>query len=335
MKGIKIIIAGNLLPSDDNLPLFEKGESKTIFGEEVCYLFQTADFSIANLEGSLTDSAEPQKKDGSCIKAPKATISGIKNLGLSAVTLANDHIADFGQKGIDDTVEVLRYAGIQHVGITRKDTPLLTDKYLSLEISGKKICIYNVSDSFFNNPTTDALGVNVYDEQTVCDEIKCLKQQHDYLLVIYHGGDEFFQYPTPQTRTRFHHMADCGADFITAQHAHCIGCEEWYNGSYLLYGQGNFLFASQKKYPALTKQGLLTEVIITSEGLTVENHIVITYYDRLNYDAVQSLTDFKDRSNRLNDEEYILQLYKKLKDDEAKQQQGTNPLQRMFKWLFK
>lgn len=335
MKGIKIIIAGNILPSGDNLALFEKGESKTIFGEEVCYLFQTADFSIANLEGSLTDSAEPQKKDGSCIKAPKATISGIKNLGLSAVTLANDHIADFGQKGIDDTVEVLRYAAIKHIGITRKDNPLLTDKYLSLEISGKKICIYNVSDSFFNNPTTDALGVNVYDEQTVCDEIKCLKQQHDYLLVIYHGGDEFFQYPTPQTRTRFHQMADCGADFITAQHTHCIGCEEWYNGSYLLYGQGNFLFASQKKYPALTKQGLLTEVIITSEGLTVENHIVITYYDRLNYDAVQSLTDFKDRSNRLNDEEYILQQYKKLKDDEAKQQQGTNPLQRMFKWLFK
>ena len=70
-------------------------------------------------------------------------------------------------------------------------------------------------------------------------------------------------------RRRFHRMVDCGADFVTAQHTHCIGCEEYYNGAYLLYGQGNFFFARQytKK---MTREGLVVEICFREKEKSVE-----------------------------------------------------------------
>lgn len=340
MKPIKILVAGDLMPSENNFALFEEGNAEVLFGKKLCQIFADADFSIANLEGALTESTVAQQKEGPSIKAPKATITGIKNLGLTTVALANNHITDYLQQGIDDTLTTLREAGISHVGTApRKSSPTPPDSHLSIIINDKKICIYNVSETFFNSPTKEMVGAHVYDEWIVLNEIKVLKQQHDFLIVIYHGGAENFPYPTPQTRTRFHRMADCGADFITAQHTHCIGCEEWYNGSYLLHGQGNFLFARQKKYPNLTKQGLVTEISIIGDGFSVNHHIVNINDDVLRYDDKQDLTPFYERSKCLDDEDFVIEQFTKLKVEEIMQKylvaaKGNYPLRRITKRLI-
>lgn len=337
---IKILIAGDLMPSENNFELFEKGDAKALFGKEICQLFSDTDFSIANLEGALTDSIIPQQKDGPCIKAPTSTIAGIKNLGLSAVALANNHITDYLQQGIDDTLNILDEVGILHVGIApRKGCPSPPDSHLSITINDKKICIYNISETLFNSPTKEMDGAYLYDEWIVLNEIRVLKQQHDFLIVIYHGGAEYFPFPTPQTRKRFHRMADCGADFITAQHTHCVGCEEWYKGSYLLYGQGNFLFARQKKYPNLTKQGLVTEIVINGDGFLVNHHIVNIKDDVLRYDNQQDLTPFYERSQLLDDDEFIIEQFTKLKVEEIMRKflvaaKGCYPLRRITKRIF-
>lgn len=341
MKSIKIIIAGDLFPSKENYDLFKKGEIETLYSKEVCKLFADADFSIANLEGALTDSTTPQQKDGPGIKAPKETISGIKSLDISALALANNHITDYLQQGCEDTIAVIEKAGIAHVGLVGRigeEVPGL-NKFLSFEIKGKRICIYNVSETFFNRPTEEMCGANVYDEWIVCNEIKELKKKHDFLIVLYHGGAEYLRYPTPQTRTRFHRMAGCGADFITAQHTHCIGCEEWYNGAYLLYGQGNFLFARQKMFPNITKQGLVSELTITDKGFDVKNHLVNIKGNTLEYDLNQDLTAFKERSLRVDDEEFIIEEYQKLKVGEIMRKylvasKGGFPFRRIIKHLF-
>ncbi|UKK49479.1 CapA family protein [Prevotella sp. E9-3] len=339
-SSVRIVIAGDLFPSENNIKLFEEADAEALYGKEVCRMFAKADFSIANLEGALTDSTVAQQKDGPVIKAPKATIAGIKNLGLSALALANNHITDYQQQGIDDTLDILNDAGILYVGIAPKkgcSSPPVS--HVSITINDKKICVYNVSETFFNKPTKEMAGAYVYDEWIVLNEIKALKQRHDFIIVIYHGGAEYLPYPTPQTRTRFHRMADCGADFITAQHTHCIGCEEWYNGSYLLHGQGNFHFARQKKYLNLTRQGLIAEITITDNGFSVNNHIVTIKDNVLCYDDKQDLTPFYERSKRLNDEDYIIEQYSKVKVEEIMRMflvaaKGSYPLRRITRRLF-
>lgn len=341
MKETNIIVCGDLLPSGNNVELFKKGDAESLFGKEILQLFADADFSIANLEGPLTDSNIAQQKDGPCIKAPKSAIAGIKKLGVSAVALANNHITDYLQQGIDDTIDTLKGAKIGYVGIIDRNNCDYSkgNKFLGLTIGGLKICIYNVSETFFNRPTKEMMGANVYDEWLVLNEIRNLKQKYDYVIVLYHGGAEFLQYPSPQTRKRFHRMAECGADFITSQHTHCIGCEEWYNGSYLLYGQGNFLFARQQKYLSLTKQGLITEIKLSKERLKVVNHIVNIEGNILRYDKDQDFTTFIERSNRVDDEEYIIDIYKKLKTEKTMRKlllaaKGNYPLKRITKYLF-
>lgn len=339
MKPITIIIAGDIFPSEGNFDLFANGDIEALYSKEVCQLFAKADFSIANLEGAITDSSTMQKKEGPGIKAPKETITGIKNLGLSAVALANNHITDYLQKGCEDTIAVLEQSNIEYVGLLKLKNDTRNKKFLTKRINGRSICVYNVSETFFNQPDRDNYGAHLYDEWIVCNEIKELKKTHDFLIVIYHGGAEYLPYPTPQTRTRFHRMADCGADFITAQHTHCIGCEEWYNGSYLLYGQGNFLFARQRKYPNLTKQGLVTEIIITGGGFSVNNHIVNIKDNVLRYDDKQDLTLFYDRSKRLDDEDFIIGQFTKLKVEEIMRKylvaaKGNYPLARITRHLI-
>ena len=340
MKSIKIIVAGDILPSEGNIDLFEKGDAKTLFGKEICQLFAASDYSIVNLEGPLTDCIIPQQKNGPVIKAPMSTILGIKNLGVSAVAMANNHLTDYLQQGLIDTIKVIQNAGLEYVGVVSYNgQSKISRKYLSFKINEYSVCIYNVSETFFNSPSKDMDGANVYDEWIVLNEIKDLKKNHDYLIVIYHGGAEYLPFPTPKTRTRFHRMAECGADFITAQHTHCIGCEEWYKGSYLLYGQGNFLFARQKMYPMLTKEGLVTEIIITEQGFTVNNHKVNIIGNLLSYDKFQDLAAFKKRSSCVDNTEFIIEQYQELKTNEIMREyliaaKGGYPFQRITKRLF-
>lgn len=334
----KIIIAGDLFPSDGNIALFEKGDAKSLFGPEVCQLFSEADFSIVNLEGALTDyNVKTEKADGPCIKAPKGTVEGIKNLGVTAVALANNHLTDYGNQGFQDTIDALESKRIIHVGAGKDSSDIKT--HLSINLGKLKVCFYNVSEQFYNIPDKQTAGVNLYDEWIVLNEIKMLKETHDYLIVIYHGGAEYLPYPTPNTRKRFHRMADCGADFITAQHTHCIGCEEWYNGSYLLYGQGNFLFARQKKFVDRTKQGLVSVIEVSDSGFKVKNHIVNIISSVLHYDACQDFSSFNERSSRINDEKYILEEYQRIKSKDilykyVSASKGFYPLRRVMLKLF-
>ena len=326
-----IIVAGDLMPSEENFGLFVAGNVEKLFGQELIQFFSNADYSIVNLEGALTDSTICQEKEGPVIKAPVNTVLGIKSLGVKALALANNHITDYLDRGYHDTTNALDSLGIDYVGTG--DNAQTIKKYLSFSLGNKKVCIYNVSETFFNRPSKDTAGVNVYDEWIVCNEIKELKKSHDFLIVIYHGGAEYFPYPTPQTRTRFHRMADCGADFITAQHTHCIGCEEYYNGSYLLYGQGNFLFARQKGL--MMRQGLLSEIVLNDNGFSVNNILVIVDNGVVRFDAKQDLTDFYERSKRVEDTDYIVSLFKSTKSKEImdkylRSYKGGFPLRKMI-----
>ncbi len=313
---MRIIVAGDLLPWTNNAHLFKSGDARTLFGDKVCQLFETADYSIVNLEGPLTDASVGQCKIGPVIKAEKETVRGLQALKVKAVALANNHITDYLQQGIEDTISVLKESGIEYVGVIHDPDKSREDSYLSVTDGQHKVCIYNVSETFYNRPDKDHLGANIYDEWVVLNDIKELKQRHDYLIVIYHGGSEYFPYPTPQTRKRFYRMADCGADFITAQHTHCIGCEEWYNGSYLLYGQGNFLFSKHMVKP-MKKEGLIMEIQLNDKGVTINRHRVqLNPQACLVYSEDQSLSAFYERSKNVNNKELIFEAYKYTKSDE-------------------
>lgn len=292
-----LLIAGDIMPAPHNMQLFESGNIDELFGEDLIELFKGVDFSIANLEGCLTTTNEVQPKSGPVIKATPASITSISNLGLSAVALANNHITDANQKGLRDTIEVIKSADIDYIGVGTLDK---MKSHIVVQMkNGKTICIYNVSETFFNEPESDNWGANIYDEYLVCKEIEALKRKHDYVIVIFHAGSEYFRYPTPDVKRKCHRMVDSGADLITTQHTHCIGCDEFYNGSYILYGQGNFCFGlhRSKERQNFTRQGILLKLTFDESGINISKimtNLIDNTYVRKDFN--QDFSEFDRRS---------------------------------------
>lgn len=301
-----IIIVGDLFPFASNLHLFIEGDVQTLFGSKICELFAKADYRICNLEGTLTDGDERVRKTGPIITAPTQAINAYKALGVDYCMLANNHITDGGTQGVKETIETLDKVGIGHIGAGMNDTAI--PHYTILAIAEKNLCIYNVCETMYNKPRVDQAGAWLYDEYLVCKELELLKRKCDHIIVIYHGGIEKFQYPSPETRKRFHRMADSGADIVLSQHTHCIGCEEHYNESYLLYGQGDFLFNNFR--PEITSTGLILEIEIDTNGLKVNKYKSRIVDFMVHLDEEQDLKGFIDRSRLLlKDEDEVFRLF--------------------------
>ena len=297
------------------MSFFEKGDIQSLFGEVIVNRFADADLRICNLEGALTDHKERCLKTGPVKTAPTKAIEAYKKLGINCCMLANNHATDGGHQGMIDTMDTLDAAGISYIGAGKNANEIV--RSFVKEVAGMRFGFYNVSETMYNKPTASTAGAWLYDEYVVCNELKALKQQCDYLIVIYHGGIEKFPYPSPETKKRFHRMADNGADMILAQHTHCVGCEEWYNGTYLLYGQGDFLL---KNYaPGLTDSGLMIELDVEGGNVQIKKHLVRSV-DNLfvRYDEQQDFSGFDERSKQALNEASTMEQFQLFCDKELK-----------------
>lgn len=237
---MKILIAGDLVPTDSNLNLFEKGDIKSLLGQDLEKIWMESDFRIFNLETPITDVESPILKNGPNLIAPTSTIRGIKALNPTLLTLANNHILDQGLVGLKSTKEILMKHNIPYVGVG-DDLSKASEPYI-LKYNGKSIGIYACAEHEFSIAGVSTPGVNPFDPLESLDHIQALKKKCDYVIVLYHGGKEHYRYPSPNLQKVCRKMAEKGADFIICQHSHCIGCKEEYRGSLIVYGQGNFIF---------------------------------------------------------------------------------------------
>lgn len=306
MGNKRIIIVGDLFPVPSNYDRYANGDVQYLFGKKIVNLFSEADYRICNLEGALTDRFERCEKTGPVVLAPTKTVNAIKNLGIDCCALANNHITDAGHQGVLDTMQVLNQVGIRYLGAGGDIRSVR--KNICFMLGERTIGLYNVCETMYNAPTKTKAGANLYDEYLVCRELETLKQQCDYLIVIYHGGAEKFRYPSPQTRKRFHRMVDSGANMVLSQHTHCVGSEEYYKGAYLLYGQGNFLFRSFNN--EFTNTGLIVEVEFCDEKPIIKKYLVNAVDDTVRYDDSQDFSDFDRRSSQLMDEEFLAEQYR-------------------------
>lgn len=236
----KCIIGADLVPTDSNIDLFANANVETLIGKDIKRLLDSANFTIFNLEVPLTDFSTPIKKCGPNLIAPTKTIAGLKAINPYFFTLANNHILDQGEQGLNSTMSLLDKYGIDYAG-AGKDVEEAAKPYV-LEQDGKKIGIYCCAEHEFTIATEITPGANPFDPLNSLDHIMELKKQCDYVIVLYHGGKEHYRYPSPYLQKVCRKIVDKGADIVVCQHSHCIGCEEkWHEGT-IVYGQGNFLF---------------------------------------------------------------------------------------------
>ena len=108
----RILIGADLVPTKSNYELFIKGDSKELIGIELETIIKKADFTVFNLEVPLTDTKAPISKCGPALIAPTTCINGIKKINRYFFTLANNHIMDQGEQGLQSTLDIFRKKGI-------------------------------------------------------------------------------------------------------------------------------------------------------------------------------------------------------------------------------
>ena len=236
---INIIITGDFCPHKRVEQAFLKKEFGNVFNgfkkiAEECAL------SITNLECPLTLSNTPIAKTGPNLKAHPDCINGIKFGGFNVVTLANNHIMDYGEQGLIDTINACNKKNIHFVGagqnIQNAEEPLY------LNIKDKKIAIVNFCENEWSIADKNKAGANPLNPIKNYYQIKEAKTESDFVLVIVHGGHEQYEYPSPRMVDTYRFFTDCGADAVIGHHTHCLSGYEIYNNVPIFYSLGNFIF---------------------------------------------------------------------------------------------
>lgn len=241
---MKALLLGDMSPTDDNAQLFEHGDVQALFADTQT-LFAQSDVSIVNLECAVTESEIPITKVGPPLKAPLGTAKTLKKLGVTYCNLSNNHFFDYGRKGAMDSINALKEAGIGYTGFG--DNELDSRKNLIIEKDGETVCVIAVCEHEYSYALEDRMGARAFDVFETPLEIRSAKEQYDRVVVLYHGGKELCQYPSPRLRKACRTMVKSGADVVLCQHTHCIGAYEEFEGGHILYGQGNFHFVKEKK----------------------------------------------------------------------------------------
>lgn len=236
---MKALLLGDVSPTNVTNPLFEKKRVKELFSDTVS-LFEGNDVNFVNLECAVTNSKKEISKFGPCLKGHPHTIDVLQALGVNYCGISNNHVFDYGIQGALDTINFLEKAGIRHTGFGMNYHD--SRRNLTIDVDGEKVCIIAVCEHEYSYALDDRMGCRPYDPYDTLEDIRQARKMCNRLIVIYHGGKEFCQYPSPRLHKLCHAMADNGADVILCQHSHCIGCYEKYRDCHIVYGQGNFHF---------------------------------------------------------------------------------------------
>ncbi len=236
---MKTLLLGDLSPTIITDSLFKEQNTEKLFFDTID-LFDGNDINFVNLECALTDHDTPIKKFGPPLKACAEVAKVLKSIGVNVCGLSNNHIFDFGRKGVTDTIKALDEAGLTYTGWG--DNYEDSRKDLIIEKDGEKVAIIAVCEHEYSYALDDRMGSRPFDVFDTIEDIRSAKAKADRVIVIYHGGKEYCRYPSPRLHKACRAMARAGADVVLCQHTHCISCYEEYDGCHILYGQGNWHF---------------------------------------------------------------------------------------------
>ena len=265
---MKIIIAGNLYTTDEF-------RNRNLIDKSVVDLFETADYRIVYLEAPITKDNLKNKiiKTGPHLRMSSDTIMPyLHQLKIDAVTMANNHILDYGYKGVKDTFKELVDHKIKYIGAGNDLTE--AKKPLSLHKDGMKIAILNFCENEWSIAEEDSPGANPMDIIDNAYQIREAKATHDKVIVIVHGGHEYYNLPSPRMQKQYRFYAEQGADIVVGHHTHCISGNEVHKGVPIYYSLGNFLFTSQSTIEDWYT-GLVLEVNIEKGNLTSQLHPLV------------------------------------------------------------
>lgn len=265
---MKILIGGDFAPKKIVSSMI-KNEDYSFF-DELKSLTEKMDISIINMESPFVEPTDkPIEKWGPNLGCPCETVNALKHAGIDIVTLANNHIMDYGKEAMYRTIDYCHKNGIKTVGAG--DNLKASAIPLIFESSSKRIGIINCCEHEFSISTESSPGTNPIDAIAQYNAIQNLKKGVDHIIVIVHGGHEQFNLPSPRMQQLYRFYIDAGADVVINHHQHCFSGYEIYKNKPIFYGLGNLCFEGSQRSPESWYKGYLVELDF-STTLTFKIH---------------------------------------------------------------
>lgn len=223
------------------------------FFQNVKDIFTADDFTVANMEGTLTTSNDRQQKTFAFKGNPSYT-EILTQGGVEATNLANNHSHDYGDQSYEDTIQYLEAAGITTFGY---------DRTAVMDVKGIKVGLIGIYE------LKDGLGR----QQQVIDTIQEVKDQGAQVIIVsFHWGTEKSNIPDDIQKTLAHLAIDQGADLVVGHHPHVLQGIEKYQGKNIVYSLGNFCFGGNKN-PSDKDTMIFQQTFTVENGELVEDDV--------------------------------------------------------------
>jgi len=267
-------------------------------------LFKNSDGAVINLEDPMTKSSIAYKSTIP-LKANPAYAHILKDNNIVVACLANNHIMDYGDAGLNETIAALNSNALNYTGAGNNIDQASKPVYLN--IKGHKIAILNFMDnttftgfspSEMAAATTNSPGYAPADWNIVKQRIDDAKNNSEITIVVFHYGNEYNTQPNSYQIELSHKCIDEGADMVIGSHPHVIQPIETYNGKPIFYSLGNFVFDQSN---AATHNSLMVEMDLNGNNVNLKVHpmVLVSSIPRLmdNSSANQLLENLKNKSS--------------------------------------
>jgi len=214
-------------PSTSFTAVYDDAGDPAYFMKNVASIFGSDDYTVVNMEGTLTESESRQDKTFA-FKGPAEYTEILKSGNIEAASLANNHSRDYGEQSYNDTIAALDAAGIVNFGY---------DRIAYADVKGVKIALIGTYML--------AEGLDIKDEMVA--NINAAKNEGAQIIIVFtHWGIEKETVPGADQVELGHAAIDAGATIVVGSHPHVIQGYEKYNGRYIVYSLGNFCFGGNK-----------------------------------------------------------------------------------------
>jgi poly-gamma-glutamate synthesis protein (capsule biosynthesis protein) len=228
--------------------------------------FALYDVVFGNLESQLSDQGgETQHPRNNLVfTGPPVGAHALKRGGVTIVSTANNHALDYGLRGLEETRENLNNAGIAFSGTSWSESDLYEPA--SIQRNGIRISLFSCTEIM--NIRIDSWQSHVAEADTgrLFPRVRSSRKESDFIILSYHGGGEYVEYPTDRTRQFARAALDAGVDLFLGHHPHVPQGLEDHEGKLIVYSLGNFVFRQPFDYWTQRSFAFSAKITKTSSG---------------------------------------------------------------------
>jgi len=213
---------------------------------------RSADITYINLEGPLVSNC-PLTDTGMKFCGQLANVEGLVGAGVDVASLANNHASNYGQAGLEETVQALQTSDI---AVTGRGSPAILTK----------------NNTLVSFVSFDDISRSVLLDQFI-QEIEDTRAISDLVVVTFHWGTEYQATPNARQITLAHTAVDAGADLVIGAHPHWVQSKEIYRDKPIYYSLGNFVF--DQDWSAETKHGLAVRFTYQQNNLVLTEELPV------------------------------------------------------------